>query len=179
MILVPERRPVRSRVAAQKAAESLASRYAPSCPVDPKAIANSLGVEVLAGPPTDHKLSGALILKDGRAVIIYNAGHYKHRQRFTIAHELGHFILHTDEGDETVLFRDSVSSMGTDIREIHANAFAAALLMPERHIRQLVPTPISALDEQRIERLAHDSFDVSVAAMTYRLADLDLYTPLY
>lgn len=178
MMLIPERRPVRSKVAAQKAAESLAWRLAASYPVDPTAIAEELGVKVVAGPPADSELSGALVLRDGRATIIYNSGHGNVRTRFTIAHELGHFLLHTDEGDEATLFRDSVSSLGTDKREVHANAFAAALLMPERFVRKVVSAPVAALDEAAIEKAA-STFCVSTQAMTYRLADLGLYAPLY
>ena len=62
------------------------------------------------------------------------------RQRFTIAHELGHRALHP--GRELILdvpvrvnLRDKTSSMASDIEEIEANAFAATLLMPEQMIR--------------------------------------------
>ncbi len=63
------------------------------------------------------------------------------RQRFTIAHELGHFFLHRASSTvfvdaAPIFFRDESSSNGSQREEIEANAFAAELLMPEDAIRQ-------------------------------------------
>jgi len=60
---------------------------------------------------------------------------------FTIAHEIGHFILHHGESDlfidtTYVAFRDSESTKGENRAEIQANQFAAALLMPALFIEQ-------------------------------------------
>ena len=65
------------------------------------------------------------------------------RQRFTIAHEIGHFLLHTDEDvhiDEKrpIGRRDDLSSQAVDACEIEANQFAAELLMPESLVREFV-----------------------------------------
>jgi len=63
----------------------------------------------------------------------YNDPHPLVRQRFSIAHEIGHFILHQKQGqlfiDKTykVFLRDQLSSSGENIQEIQANQFAAAL----------------------------------------------------
>jgi len=53
------------------------------------------------------------------------------RDRFTIAHELGHFVLHSGEGAKCI----RASRFGSDRVEWEANWFAAAFLMPEHDFR--------------------------------------------
>ena len=101
-------------------------------------IVRSMGIEVKLDN-VDDDLSGFLFREDGRAVIGANKSHHPNRRRFTIAHELGHFLLHEGEVvhlDEvpasfTVDFRDNLSSRGEDDNEKEANLFAAELLMRE------------------------------------------------
>ena len=75
--------------------------------------------------------------------------HAPRRQRFTIAHEVGHLEMH--KGRPLVLdhvrmnMRDATSSTATDVEEIEANQFAAAILMPSdlviREARRLLERP--------------------------------------
>ena len=127
-------------------------------------------------------VSGVLVVQDGRGVIGVNAGQAPVRQRFTIAHEIGHYELHRHRmavfidkqflGPMFAVFRDGKSATGEDQREREANAFAAGLLMPERLVMQAV-THLRAdvEDESVIEELARH-FDVSRQAMTFRVANL-------
>lgn len=178
MMHIPERKPVRSKMGARAAAESIYSRLGAGIPVQPKAIADALGVRVVKAPPTTTGLSGAFLITHGKPVILYNGGDGTVRQRFTIAHELGHFLLHSTAEENAVLFRDDRSSKGTSIREIQANSFAAALLMPELELRKRVPEHITAVHSDQVDELA-DEFRVSSQAMGYRLSDLGLYTPMF
>lgn len=110
-------------------------------PVDPIRIARQLGVAVYAVRLEDD-LAGVLAKEPGEdATIVLNAADSSNRQRFTCAHELGHFIKRTNnvlrdteswsaEDYEYVDRRDSISSMGSDPEEVYANGFAAGLLMP-------------------------------------------------
>src|SRR5947208_7479473 len=110
----------------------------PPVPVDE--LAAALGIEVRSSAGKDD-VSGALIRNDDSVVIAVNSSHHENRQRFTIAHEIGHFILHKrterhfDE-DFRIDYRNTVSSEATQRDEIEANRFAAALLMPESFLRQ-------------------------------------------
>ena len=64
-----------------------------------------------------------------------NSAHHIHHQRFMIAHEIGHFVLHEGKmyvDTPTVRFRDSVSGLAIDNEEIESNGFAAELLMPRK-----------------------------------------------
>jgi Zn-dependent peptidase ImmA (M78 family) len=150
-----------------------------SAPVPVTEIANSLGAEVQLEPAADD-LSGFLYRdrKRSRAIIGVNADHHPNRQKFTAAHELGHFLLH-DFSDVhvdrqfKVWLRSETSSQGTDEEEKEANLFAAELLMParflERDIRQI--GAFDLLDEEVIQKLAEE-YGVSAQAMTFRLTYL-------
>lgn len=133
--------------------------------------------------PFEGELSGmAHRRKGGRGLIGVNSLHAPTRQRFTIAHEIGHLLLHDDEEvhiDEkrTLGRRDELSSQAIDPREIEANQFAAELLMPEALIKKSVNDLMEANPgisvEDAIESLARD-FDVSQLAMTHRLTSLKI-----
>jgi len=139
--------------------------------------------------PFDGELSGMMYCQSGRSAIIgVNSEDTAVRQRFTIAHEIGHLFLHKGEDvyidekpsskflrpKEMVRLRDSVSGQATDPREIEANQFAAELLMPQDFIFKSVEDldPEISVDEA-IEKLSH-LFQVSSIAMTYRLTNLKI-----
>lgn len=149
-------------------------------PIRPDAIAESLGAVVLYQKMA-RDVSGVLLREGQQKVIGVNKDHVSVRQRFTIAHELGHLELH--RGRPLILdtavrvdFRDTVSGLATDREEIEANRFAAALLMPHYMItRALEDAPIRDPDEL-VEYLAK-RFVVSTAAMANRLANLSMIVP--
>ena len=111
----------------------------------------------------------------------YNSTHAPVRQRFTIAHEISHYILHLKKNQKSQLFidrfvfrRDENSSTGNDREEVEANRFAAALLMPETFVRKVIERFDFDLDDsEAIDSLAK-RFNVSTAAMTNRLTTLGL-----
>jgi len=113
-------------------------------------------------------------------VIGVNSAHPRPRQRFTIAHELGHRALHP--GREIILdvpvrvnFRDKTSSMATDAEEIEANAFAAATLMPEKMICDHITQPPASKRREPDDIAAELAiFKVSASAMSFRLINLGL-----
>ncbi len=148
-------------------------------PVDIGRVAQHLGAQVVE-ERLDRDLSG-LLYRDGEHVIIgVNSSHAERRRRFTVAHEIGHLVLH--EGRPLVLdhvrvnFRNAASSTATNHEEIQANAFAAELLMPAP---QVIASARAALEEGRASDAAFvrdlaDGFGVSEQAMEYRLINLGL-----
>lgn len=134
-------------------------------PVDPVFIAQQLGVKVfqsVLGPG----VSGLLVKRAYQDPEIHlNADDSETRQRFTCAHELGHYIRRasTDDGEawEWIDRRDHLASQGTDSGEIYANSFAANLLMPTGDVRRLAK-------RMSAEALAVE-FEVSLEAMNNRL----------
>lgn len=149
-------------------------------PIDVDGLAAELGIAVVLRAFEDADVSG-MLFRGEREVIGVNSAHSPRRQRFTIAHEIGHHVLHP--GRELILdapvrvnFRDRTSSMATDREEIEANAFAAVLLMPEPMLRQeLDRLPASTRrDPDATTAALADRFDVSTAAMGFRLINLGL-----
>ena len=144
-------------------------------PVPVRKIARHCDARIVRVPGEgDNDLSGFLYREGDQAVIGVNKDHAPVRQRFTIAHELGHLLLHehdqvhVDRGFRVQL-RSGVSSQGTDRDEMEANRFAAELLMPSCLLRLDV--------EQREFDLANDDelrslarrYGVSTQALAIRL----------
>lgn len=106
-------------------------------PVKPEEIAEQFGLAVVR-TPLENNVGGFILKKHGEAVRIYvNSNDSQERQRFTLAHEIGHYWLHRDDGGEFgyVEYRGELSTRGTDPVERWANSFAAELIMPARYIR--------------------------------------------
>lgn len=153
-----------------------------STPVPIKELAIALGIDVRY-EPADDNLSGFLIrdAKHRRVVIGVNSSHSSKRQRFTIAHEIGHFLLHEGKKlhvDRTgnmmrVQCRNEDSSKGIDVEEKEANLFAAEVLMPRSFIKSDLAKieTLDLQDEQVLKKMA-DSYKVSIQALTFRLAYL-------
>jgi Zn-dependent peptidase ImmA (M78 family) len=146
-------------------------------PVDVAAIARKEGARVVFQDLESH-VSAVLVQKDKTATIGVNALHHPNRQRFSIAHELGHYLMHADRPtvfvDEMLVhFRADATSEPADPREIEANAFAAALLMPGDWITDdLRRRDIDALfGDLSLQRLAR-RYSVSQQALTIRLMNL-------
>ncbi|MEO5910834.1 MAG: ImmA/IrrE family metallo-endopeptidase [Pelobium sp.] len=142
-------------------------------PVNPSECAQSLGVKVVS-TELENDVSGLFVIKDGIAFIMFNKSESEHRQRFTIAHELGHFLLHKKTSlfiDKTdiVLYRNSESTTGALLKEREANAFAASLLMPKSFIEQEIVK--KGNDKNIVSHLA-TKFNVSELAMSFRLSNL-------
>lgn len=160
-----------------EARELLAAQRVIKPPIDVEEIARSLGLKVVR-QPFDGNLSGMLQRQDGGAVVGVNSLHSKVRQRFTIAHEIGHFVLHrgrTFIDEVRVDYRDERASAGTYRQEINANSFVAELLMPADMVRNAVTHLLdSGLDASESEFVAvlADEFRVSSEAMSHRLTNL-------
>lgn len=151
-----------------------------SLPVDVEALAKKLGARVVFDD-LDDDVSGFLLRENNVSTIAVNQSHHPNRQRFTIAHECGHLVLHAGKDDQLwvdksyspVFFRNVHSSSGEKLHEIQANQFAAGVLMPEELLREQLKGDVSDMD---ILRLAL-RFKVSEQAMTLRLVTLNMLEP--
>ena len=146
-------------------------------PVNVEVIARDLKVYVRKSP-TEDDISGFLLKQpEGPVVVGVNSLHHPNRQRFTIGHEIGHFLLHQYDKVHVdrlmVKLRNSASSTGENEEEVEANRFAAELLMPrsflERDLKDLMSKDL--LDDKWMQQLAK-RYAVSVQAMTNRLVSL-------
>ncbi len=150
-------------------------------PVNPIVVAQSLSFKVNFVAFTDE-LSGVLVRESGKCVIAINANHSPARRSYSLSHEIGHAVLeHTGDFfvDKTFINkRDATSSMGTDVREIQANQFAASLLMPKALLHKEFTLLVNLNFERAelIQKMA-ERFAVSKKAMEYRLVNLALIGP--
>lgn len=158
-------------------AENLPGLDRPPVPVPD--LAERLKIKVVT-TPLQNGVSGALIRDGGQCFIAVNSGHHRNRQRFTIAHEIGHFWLEHELDDHvdrefTVLMRDQNSSTADNALEVAANQFAAALLMPKDFIfRDFVR--LGKFDDETTTRLAL-KYQVSELSFQLRLRNLGLLQP--
>jgi Zn-dependent peptidase ImmA (M78 family) len=145
-------------------AQNLIQRHQMVWPIKVSAIANDLGITVLASS-LPHNISGSLSLgKDEKWIIKINRHEVKERQRFTAAHEIAHYLLHKDkignEIEDNTLYRSTKLS---DELEWEANRLAADILMPWELVRRAIDEGIRTPEE-----LAR-KFEVSEVAMKIRL----------
>lgn len=109
--------------------------------------------------------SGSLTYETGIWKIRVNSNHNIKRQRFTILHELGHYILHRNKLQsftDEIFFRAVLKG---DI-EYRANEFASKLLMPEDSVRKAIAEGVRNLG------VLAERFDVSSPAMKVRVQEL-------
>jgi Zn-dependent peptidase ImmA (M78 family) len=145
-------------------------------PIPVEAIAEMAGATIHL-EQFEEDVSGVLIRGDSHCVIGVQKMHSEGRRRFTIAHELGHLLLHDGKPIRVdkafrVNWRKDSSSKPRDVEEIEANAFAAKLLMPTDMIEQAHgESSFEVEDETEVVRLAK-LFGVSNQAMNFRLNQL-------
>lgn len=139
---------------------------------DLERLANTLGAEVFyesLGPDT----AGFIIKDEGEpfAAIYVNSDDILERQRFTLAHEIGHLVERRRiAGDDEYSFTDYRDERATyNLHEFFADEFAGELLMP----------PLNLIDTymEGGPYIAASTFGVSPAAVERRLARLQKHPP--
>lgn len=168
----------------ERLVDKLLASAPPGPPIGVEAMVRQRGITLRKGDLGE--VSGLLVRREGEVTIGVNSTQHRVRQRFTIAHEFAHFILHDGivehvdhsyrinprdaEPNIRVNYRSEASSQATDVEEIEANFFAASLLMPRVQLDQ--HSAVLAIDDDReVKRLAA-LFDVSAHAMSLRLANV-------
>ncbi len=166
---------------AERAAEALLDELGlagPPVPVEEIALACGA---VVRRERFRRELSGMVVRgaadEPGTAVIGVNSSHHPRRQRFTIAHEIGHLRLHTgrkvtvDSGLRVDYRTDAGNPSIQEERD--ANAFAASLLMPAADVQRLAEPHVRAgATRSALVGGLSKTFDVSEEAMGYRLLNL-------
>lgn len=140
----------------------IVKRHQQAYPVKVGALARDLGLVVREIDMSDD-ISGSLKREDGQWVIRVNRRHAKVRQRFTVAHEIAHYLLHRDKIDKGLTDDTFYRSGLSDVTEREANRLAADILMPWHLVR--VATEHGTRDPETLS----DAFQVSEAAMSIRL----------
>lgn len=155
--------------------DEIIRKYAVVAPVDVKSIIKEIGLTYVARDLPDGE-SGSIEYDGWNCVIAVNANEGPQRQRFTAAHELGHFLLHRDllkkHRHLDRLFDEAAKrnpEQPLEYRhEMQANQFAARLLMPKQTIEKAIASGVDTIHELATK------FDVSRQAMKNRLNALGL-----
>lgn len=139
-------------------------------PIKVVALAEAMGLSVYDATFDRDDVAG-IIKANEKKIYICKTDNAK-RQRFSIAHEIGHYVLHYNSEYEFnenkhISFRDSLSTLGFSIKEIEANYFAANILMPKDEVIKLYNNEFSVMDMANY-------FAVSQTAMGHRISFLGL-----
>jgi len=118
--------------------------------------------------PFSKHYSGQIIIEGKIVGILYNQNDTMGRQRFTIAHELGHFAL--GHLERSTLKLEAIKINTTDPIEKEANVFAANLLMPDFLMKK---EKVNSKDD--IVKLA-EKYQVSYEAMNYKVCTSNYLT---
>lgn len=157
-----------SRLTAEQV--SIIEKHQSEYPIKLGAIANEFGL-VVKKATLAANISGEIKETDGVVLIRVNRHDVKARQRYTLAHEIAHFLLHRDLlGDgitDDILYRSSQSNKV----EAEANRLAADIVMPMKHVNELIGEHAKEnnLKMERVYEKVAECLDVSVSALKYRL----------
>jgi Zn-dependent peptidase ImmA (M78 family) len=145
-------------------------RYTSSFPVKVGELASELGLKVIR-TPMPPKISGLIQpCSDARAGFEIRVNKYEmpERQRFTVAHEIAHYLLHRDDIGagvvDSIMYRSNLTSR----KETEANRLAADIVMPAESVGRELERLGGRGTDDIVEELA-SIFRVSVPAMKIRL----------
>lgn len=156
------------------AEKAILDQYISEYPVKLGQLARDLGVAIKVSS-MGTGISGQISREGDQYVIRVNRNEARERQRFTVAHELSHYLLHRNVIDsspegikDTVLYRSGKPEQ----IEFEANRLAAEIVMPMSLVARELQSSFGGLvTEATIESLA-SRFEVSKAAMEIKLSTL-------
>ncbi|EKN4665430.1 ImmA/IrrE family metallo-endopeptidase [Vibrio parahaemolyticus] len=154
-----------------QAEKTIINKFQNGFPVKIGSLASELGL-VVKKATLPGNISGSIKQENGLYVIRVNSHDVRARQRFTIAHEVAHFLLHKHLiGDgiiDNALYRSSLPSQ----IEWEANELAAQILMPSNHFLEAKKSHEADLKKEALYEKLAEVFEVSVTAIKYRLDGL-------
>ena len=147
--------------------------------IDLVKLSDSLGIEVIAESRNDDK-NGYITYDNNVFTIFVNANHGNSRRRFSIAHELAHYVLHSDiVKEKKQVDRNGACSLEKE-KEVEANKLAAKILMPDILVKDYLST-LGIIESSEINReivlKVAKRFSVSEMAAILKLEDLSYFIP--
>lgn len=150
------------------------------CPVPIVAIMKSLRFQVVSGELKDE-ISGIIGIDDNlkkdfessRVIAINSKDNIGH-QRFTMAHELAHFLFDFDVSKQIEYYNTYNTLESETEEERRANFFAANLLMPEKVFKEEFEKVVVKNNLYRTVEKLSDIFQVSGEAVRRRISELSL-----
>lgn len=150
-----------------------------SPPVNIFAVVRNYGLEVTYADFGGHSDVAGFVDLEARHIVV-NSLDPPSRQKFTVAHELGHWIMHRqllkENPDRGILLRLPLGMPDPDPREKEANSFAANILVPDEFVLPVIQDGQRMTDLRGGERLLATVFGVSSDVVVYRLRQLNAYS---
>ncbi|SEM24781.1 Zn-dependent peptidase ImmA, M78 family [Butyrivibrio sp. ob235] len=130
---------------------------------------DEFGYKLIRYPIGENSSLGFAMSKEDDVVIFTNSSSRLSREIFTLAHEIGHVVLHFNSDKKFVDDSSTIFSSSEDDREQEANYFAACLLMPEDKIKKYIDLEtnmngqeLTAMDIARIMSEFNVSFEMTL-----------------
>jgi Zn-dependent peptidase ImmA (M78 family) len=144
-------------------------------------LAENLGIDVYAEEKDDDFNSCIIFDKENQKHAIYvNLNHPITRQRFSIAHELAHYVLHPEKIKQGMVNREEKITPRTKVQEEEADSLAEEILMPKELIEKYLQgshiDKTTRIDANLVNEIS-DYFRVSKVVATIRLRNLNFYVP--
>ena len=134
--------------------------------------------KLLRYPLGENADLGFMTKRDNDIVIFTNSGSRLSREIFTLAHEIGHVILHLNDASSFIDDSITINGRSTDEKEQEANYFAACLLMPSDDIHRFIDLEIQDFQEKGLSAMdiarIMSEFNVSFGMALNRLESLDV-----
>jgi len=150
-------------------------------PVNIEALIKLFNIELDKNAELPDKILGEIRKVDGNYKISVRKNDHYYRKRFTMAHELAHFLLHENKIGDGVDDNFAYRSTGdgnfdnqriTKKEETEANKMAAGLLMPKDLILKSIQEKNIGNNIDNLSELLSKEFQISASAMKIRIASL-------
>jgi Zn-dependent peptidase ImmA (M78 family) len=151
--------------------------------VDIIGLAQDLGLKVFLAEDGKNEFNAEIVhsADTDQFKILVNAYHPYTRRRFSVAHEIAHFILHRDQIIADKKIGRSPKDDSNRRIEQEADELAAEILMPEvlvqRYMKEIGVDKSTPMDANAIKQIA-ETFAVSPAMATIRLNNLGYHVTL-
>jgi len=155
--------------------------------IDVIKLADNYGIDVFPDSKhtnTDDEFHACIVYdkETDKYKIFVNPDQPLERQRFSIAHELAHFILHNSKLKEKGILNRNPLDIPNRKEDSQADSLAAEILMPEKFVNEFMQEKeISKANvvKQSIVSKISDYFRVSRTVAAIRLRKLNYYVPFY
>lgn len=135
-----------------------------------------LGYKLLRYPLGEDADLGFVMKRDSDIVVFTNTCSRLAREIFTLAHEIGHIVLHLEKVDSFIDDAITIAGRSTDEKEKEANYFASCLLMPEDEVDKFLDLEIANFDDRGLTAMdiarIMSEFNVSFEMALNRLSNL-------
>ena len=150
-------------------APDLVRRFTRSAPVQLDRIARALGLAVAVDPRLPPGISSQIDVQSARVLITVNGSHAPQRQRFTLAHAIGHCVLHREAIGNALVEDAYLRGAGlAPAVDAEADRYAADLVMPADLVGSFWNQGVRSVSEMARR------FDVTPEAAQTRLSQLGI-----